>query len=149
VFKSNHKKVRNGAYPKLEESLKQWIAFVWDNKIPLTGPTIKENAKDLAKISGIQNFEASDGWLPNFRSRNDILFQKIHGESASVDKEIASNFMTVKLPQLIKDYSPSDIYNGDEFGLFWKCTLDKTMLAKGQSCKGGKKVKKELQFLYV
>jgi hypothetical protein len=139
VFKSNRKKLRNGAYPKLEESLKQWITFVWDNKIPLTGPIIKEKAKDLAKISGIQNFEASDGWLSNFRSRNDILFQKIHGESASVDQEIASDFMTVKPPQLIKDYSPSDIYNGDKFGLFWKCTPVKTMLVKGQSCKGGKK----------
>ncbi len=63
MFKSNRKKLRNGAYPKLEESLKQWIAFVWDNKIPLAGPIIKEKPKDLAKIFGIQNFEASDGWL--------------------------------------------------------------------------------------
>jgi hypothetical protein len=63
VLKSNRKELRNSAYPKLEESLKQWIIFVWHNKIPLTDPIIKEKAKDLVKISGIQNFEASDGSL--------------------------------------------------------------------------------------
>jgi len=138
-FKSNRKKLRSGAHPKLEEELKKWIEFIWGNTIPLTGPIIKEKAKEYAQLSGINDFEASDGWLANFRSRNDILFQKIQGESASVNQEIATDFMKVKLPQLIKDYNPNDIFNGDEFGLFWKCTPDKTMLVKVQKCKGGKR----------
>jgi hypothetical protein len=97
-FTSKRKKFKCSAYPKLEEQLKKWIVFVWKNTIPLTGPIIKEKAKEYAQLSGINDFEASDGWLANFRSRNEILFQKIQGESASVNQDTVNEWMTVKLP---------------------------------------------------
>jgi hypothetical protein len=40
------------------------------------------------------------------------------------------------LPHLMAKYSPKDIFNVDECGLFYKMLLYKTYIFKGASCKG-------------
>jgi hypothetical protein len=50
---------------------------------------------------------------------------------------------------MLKDYKPEDIFNGDEFGLFWRLPPNKTFIVKGQTYKTGKKAKKGYLFLFV
>ena len=55
--------------------------------------------------------------------------------------------MTVKawlerLPELIKDYSPENIINMDELGLFFKALPTKGLVEKGKKGRGGKQSKK-------
>ncbi|GFW23476.1 uncharacterized protein TNCV_3805731 [Trichonephila clavipes] len=52
--------------------------------ILMGGSLLKEKAKAFAKELGIE-FSASEGWLPNFKKRNRIVFKKMCGESSSVD----------------------------------------------------------------
>ena len=42
---------------------------------------------------------------------------------------------------ILSDYKLEDIFNADEFGLFYQCPLDKTYHLKREKCSGGKKSK--------
>lgn len=44
-----------------------------------------------------------------------------------------------KLPNILQAYSPDNIYNADETGIFYKMLPDKTMEFKDANCHGGKK----------
>ena len=42
------------------------------------------------------------------------------------------------LPTILSNYSPRDIFNADEFGLFYRALPQKTLHLKGEKCSGGK-----------
>ena len=46
------------------------------------------------------------------------------------------------LPSLLRDYAPEDVYNVDEFGLFYKLMPDKSFVFKNETCHGGNMSKK-------
>ena len=48
------------------------------------------------------------------------------------------------LPKLLSKYDLKDIFNADEFGLFYQCLPNKTYHFKGQKCSGGKNSKVRL-----
>lgn len=52
-----------------------------------------------------------------------------------------------QLPALLAEFSPNEVFNADETGLFWKCLPDKTMSVKGEKCSGGKKSKERITVL--
>jgi len=74
-------------------------------------------------------------------------FKQVCGESAADNVEEVDSWKMNVLPQLVKDYSNRDIYNTDEFGLFYRLTPNKTMSVKGQQCHGGKLRKDRLTVL--
>ena len=53
---------------------------------------------------------------------------------------VASWFETT-LPTLLSNYKLEDIFNADEFGLFYQCLLNKTLPLKSEKCSGGKNSK--------
>lgn len=50
--------------------------------------------------------------------------------------------------KLIADYSPDDIFNADETGLFFQLLPQHMLAAKGDHCRGGKKAKQRLTALF-
>lgn len=60
------------------------------------------------------------------------------GQSKAVDN---STTWSSTLKTLLNEYSPSDIVNADETGLFFRLLPDKTLEFKGVQCHGGKKKK--------
>ena len=50
---------------------------------------------------------------------------------------VASWYETT-LPTLLSQYKLEDIYNADEFGLFYQCLPNKTLHLKSNKCSGGK-----------
>lgn len=95
---------------------------------------------------GHAEFRATNGWLQNFKKRNDIVFRKICGESGTVDDKVCNEWMEM-LADLTAGYDPEDIFNVDETGLFYKCLPDKTLSFKGDACNGGKNSKLRLTVL--
>ena len=53
---------------------------------------------------------------------------------------VASWFETT-LPTLLSNYKLEDIFNADEFDLFYQCLLNKTLPLKSEKCSGGKNSK--------
>jgi hypothetical protein len=95
----------------------------------------------------IQSFAASSGWLERFKKRHNITFKTVSGEAGSVSPEDVGQFQE-KLPSLLRDYNPRDIFNADETGLFFRALPNKTYSLKGEKCSGGKLAKERLSILH-
>ena len=48
---------------------------------------------------------------------------------------------------ILSRYDPSDIFNADETGLYWRLLPDKTHSLSGEVCTGGKKSKDRVTVL--
>lgn len=76
-------------------------------------------------------FTASYGWLHRFRRRHSILFRRNQGEAAEIDLEALNAWQQNELREALARYSPEDVFNIDETGLFWKVLPNKTLAFKG------------------
>lgn len=132
---------------RLDESLLLWITQARARKISIDGPMLKEKAKYFARQFNVENFKASNGWLDRFKVRNGISWRKIAGESDGADEQTAGNWIHEVLVPFLRFYPADDVFNLDEFGLFFKATPDKTMDFKGQKCCDGKFSKERLSVL--
>ena len=114
---ANRKRHREGKEADIEEAL-----FIWFNEKRVqgampSGGIIREKAKQIAASQG-KEFNASEGWLAKFKLRFNIRYKQSHGEKQSADHSAAEKYLNETLPELIKDYLPKNVYNGDEFGLY-------------------------------
>lgn len=136
------KRNRCSEYPDLEKCLVQWLKQCRSRpmKVPVNGPILKEKAIEFSKKLNLKDFTPSNGWLEGFKKRNDIVFKNIVGESGAVDNAVCNKW-TNDLSTLLDGYSPDDIFNADETGLFYQCLPNKTFAFKGDSCNGGKNSK--------
>jgi len=137
------KRFKASSFPEIEHAMTEWMKRVSDYNLPISGPLIQEKAAEFAKNLGLK-FQASSGWLEKFKSRNGIVEKIVSGESAAVSEVDCEHYRTNVLPSLLKEYDSNDIFNADEFGLFFKCTPDRTLTFKGDSCHGGKKSKERV-----
>lgn len=58
----------------------------------------------------------------------------MNGEARDVDMNVTNNWISTVWPKLKIKYSPEDIFNTDETGLFFKLTPDKTLKFKEEKC---------------
>ena len=114
------KSVRKSVYPEVEKELIAFMSSSAVNEVPINTMMIKDKALQIAQNMGITGFKASNGWIGRLKTRNNIKFATIHGEASSVPEETCIDWTQIKLPELIKDYEPQDVFNADEFGLFWR-----------------------------
>ncbi|KAF0762407.1 tigger transposable element-derived protein 4-like [Aphis craccivora] len=63
---------------------------------------------------------------------------KISGEALNVDLNVTNSWLINVWPKLNEKYTPDNIFNADETGIFCKMTPDKTLKFKGEKCVGGK-----------
>lgn len=124
-----------------------WIKQARHGKIPLTGPIIQAKARTYAELLNVEGFKASNGWFHRFKNRNAISWRPIVGESDGVNLEVTDNWLEVFLAPLLAEYDDEDVFNLDEFALFWKALPNKTMCLKGEKCCDGKFSKERLSVL--
>jgi hypothetical protein len=134
-------------YPKLEEALLQFVSTSASNGLAINTVVLKEKANELAPSCGYPDFIASNGFIDRFKTRNEVIFQTIHGEANGVPEQLCDDWINVKLPELVKDFEPKDIFNGDEFGLFGRIPPNKSFINRGQKFKSGKKSKERVSVL--
>ena len=60
------------------------------------------------------------------------------GEGNAVTPEMTANWSQTYLPTILSKHELKDIYNADEFGLFYQALPDKSLHCKGERCNGGK-----------
>ena len=128
----NIKRKRVVKFPELDSILAEWILQRQQNRVILTWQLIQKKTKDFAeqlKISEDQRPSFSDGWLEKFLDRHHLQTIVLSGESGSAD--IAA--IEAALPDIqaaINKFSPQDVFNMDETGLFFCMTLDRTIATR-------------------
>ena len=66
------------------------------------------------------------------------MYRQISGQAGSVIDDDIASWKDNVLPSLLRDYAPEDVYNADEFSLFYKLMPDKSFVFKNETCHGGK-----------
>jgi hypothetical protein len=133
-------KHRDVKYPLLEQALSIWVKQALSKNMVLSDNILREKAKEFAQDLNITSnmIGFSNGWLGGFKSRNNLSKQRIHGEANSAPLSTLPE-LRAELQELISKYDPSDVFNCDETGLFYRMTPNQTLASGPVS--GTKKVK--------
>ena len=133
----------------LDELVLAWVRKARENHCVITGPILQGVAESIAKEHlNLPNFKAPNGWLEVFRARSNVVCKTLQGEPGSAPVAMAEEFKQ-SLPKLLEDYDQSNIFNGDEVGLFWEACAKRTLLLEGDDPAGTKVSKKRLTVFIV
>lgn len=66
------RKLKQCKFNSVDEAVLKWVTMVRNQNLPLSGPLIKEKAIAYAEMLGIDDFQASSGWLDKFKKRHGI-----------------------------------------------------------------------------
>nr|XP_022910254.1 tigger transposable element-derived protein 1-like [Onthophagus taurus] len=147
---------------KMEKALVIWMEDMSQKRIPVDGNNIKQMALKIynqikeaePQTSGEKRrkfeFSASTGWMNGFLQRHALHNIKIKDEIASAD-DVAAKEFPAKLAKIIEKggYTPDQVWNADETGLFWKRMPNRTYVAKSQKTASGFKAAKDrVTFLF-
>ena len=138
----------------LEEMEKLLMIFIKDKE--LAGDSISESVicakaldiyKDLKKsLPEVDHgdFKASRGWFEKFKGRTGIHSVVRHGEASSADKAAAEKFVG-EFGKFVdsEGYTPQQVFNCDETGLFWKRMPNRTFITKEEKALPGHKPMKD------
>lgn len=132
---------------KLDRLVWEWFSMARSKNVPISGSMIQHQAGDFAKLLKMDKFVGSPGWLQKWQKRHNVSAKTISGESADVNVGTVNDFRQ-RIPALISGYHPKDIFNADETGLFFRALPHRSLVAKGDQCKGGKEAKERISILF-
>ena len=132
------KNLKGGSYDKLDQAMYKYFLNVRSHNIPVSGPMLKEKAMAYARQLQIADFKGSDGWLDRWKTRHGITFKTVAGEASSCTPEMTASWEQTTLPTILSSYNLADIYNADEFGLFYQALPERSLHLKSEKCVGGK-----------
>ena len=72
------------------------------------------------------------------------MFKEVSGESQKVTQEMTALWEETTLPTILARYELQDIFNADEFGLFYQALPSKSLHFRGKRSAGGKHSKVRL-----
>lgn len=129
------KRMKTGKYEKVEEVLVEWFRQKRALNLTINGRVLKSKAEEIAMKLNIE-FRPSRGWIDRFKKRSGIVYKKVSGEANSANPEEMGAWKCRILPHLMARYSPKDIFNADECGLFYNMLPDETYAFTGASGRG-------------
>ena len=134
------KRVRVIAHPQLDTALANWVLQMQYQKLRIDTAIIQAKAVQFGRTLDIPDgtLQFSNGWLQKFCKRHRFQEFRIHGESGDAQMQnIEEELQHIK--HIIAQYTPDDIYNMDETGLFYNLAPDKTIAQR--QIEGAKKDK--------
>lgn len=147
----NNKKKRTAAAPRLEDALFTWVCTQNNRGVMVNSELIRMEAtrmmNEANKLLGADeqlSLKFSKGWIERFKKRYGMRFRRVHGEAMSVDNVAIAHHMP-RIKRIMMTFSARDIWNADEFGLFYRQPSNWT-LCKG-NVSGHKKEKSRLSLL--
>uniref|UniRef100_A0A914XFN0 HTH CENPB-type domain-containing protein n=1 Tax=Plectus sambesii TaxID=2011161 RepID=A0A914XFN0_9BILA len=146
---TSRKRLRKGNYEEVDEAVTVWFHQMRAKNAVISGLMIQEEAKKFAQKLDIPDFEPSNGWLGRWKTKENVTFHKIQGETGAADQAGAAQWVKNVLPNLLADYDAKNIYNADETGLYYKALPSGTMAAKGEKPEGGKTQKDRITALFL
>ncbi|XP_004386991.1 tigger transposable element-derived protein 1-like [Trichechus manatus latirostris] len=142
----------------MERLLSVWIEDQNQRNVPINVVLIQEKARslfeDLKREQGegaeSETFGASRGWFARFKARHSLHGIGASGEATAADAEAASKY-PILLRRVIQDggYTPRQVFNVDETGLFWKRLPDRTFISLEEKSALGFKAARDLLTLLL
>ena len=140
------KRARKSTQEDVEDALLQWFKQAKSRGLIITGPMLREKAKNIGKIMNL-NFDSSSSWVTRWRERNLIVFKCKHGEKQDHYSESAKNWIVSVWLKIHERYSATENYNCDETGLYFHALPEGTLCFKNDKLSGSKKSKERLTVL--
>lgn len=142
---SKRKTMKTATYDELDKAMVLWFNQQRAQGIPVSGVVCAAKALQFFKelnLSG--DFNASSGWLTRFKQRHGIRQISVQGEKLSSDENAADQFKE-DFRKFIEEsgFSPEQIYNADETGLYWKLLPTKTLASESEKSAAGYKIPKQ------
>lgn len=148
---SNSCRARPPAVPRLEVALYRWMCSLSNNGVLINTEVVRMKAQKLLEEANKHlpsekqlQLKFSKGWVERFKKRFGLRFRRIHGEAKSADNEAIAKKMPC-IHMLMMTFDARDIWNADEFGLFYRQPPSWTLSRKVVS--GSKKEKTRITFL--
>ena len=87
----------------------------------ITEVLLIQNAKTLATALGSLDFKGSNGWLSNFKARNNIKREDMHAENSPHPDLRTAHGPPTAVPRLIQqaNFGPEDVFAFHETALFY------------------------------
>ena len=117
-FAPQRKRLQTAAHSDVEDALLIWFKQAQSLNVPISGSFLQMKARELAHSLWHTAFACSTGWFERFKARHGIVFRKMSGESASVTSDMTADWLLTRLPYLLDEFRPDDIFSADETGLF-------------------------------
>ncbi|XP_026816812.1 tigger transposable element-derived protein 4-like [Rhopalosiphum maidis] len=136
---SNRKRARKGKCPEVDEALSEWFSLITSRGDPVSGPMLKLKAEELSQKLGNNQFIASNGWLSRWKNRHEIKLKRVHDEKASANASTSNDWKVNRLKIILNDFSPDNIFNADETGLYYRATPDGSLCFKKEVLSDSKK----------
>ncbi|XP_025207667.1 tigger transposable element-derived protein 7-like [Melanaphis sacchari] len=138
------KRMRLPLDQSLDDAVYKWFCKLLSSGLTVRGVEIQAEAYRLAKQLNINNFKASSGWLFRFRRRHNITNKKICSESLSGNNKVVESFRK-KLNDILKaeNILPSQLYNCNETGLYWRALPNSSRASKANNNTNGRKISKD------
>nr|XP_006128720.1 tigger transposable element-derived protein 1-like [Pelodiscus sinensis] len=143
---------RSSLLENMERLLSVWIEDQNQRNVPLSLLVIQAKAKSLydnLKIdqgegSQTETFTASQGWFDQFKKRYHLHNIKMSDEATSADIAAAKIFSHY-LKKIIAEggYTPKQVFNVDETGLYWKRMPEQTYISQEEKTAPGFKAAKD------
>ena len=137
-YGAKRQKISSGKHDQIDKAVYKWFMNARERNVPISGHILSEKALEFAKQLNVTDFKASEGWLDRWKNRNNVVHRAISGEEKSCTPEMTASWEQTHLPTILSRYELKDIYNADEFGLFYQQLPTSTFHLKGQRCAGGK-----------
>ena len=148
IVNSKKKRQKDPTMPEVDEALFQWFTAARAQSIPISGEVLKTMAEEMSQKKDPQSdWKCSSGWLSRWKERHNVSYRSVCGENASVNQEVCTDWKENVLQPLLEKYSPDDVFNADETGLYWRLLPDKTHAVVGEKCTGGKLSKERVTAL--
>ena len=130
------KTIKKAKFGNVDSALKNFVANASSQGVIINTTLLQEKARDIAVKAGIslEEFSASNGYVNNFKKRNNVINTKIHREAGSIDRSIIVEWQH-KLRTIISDFDPKDVFNAHEFGLFWRLQPSSNFVQKPKKAK--------------
>jgi hypothetical protein len=111
-----------------------------NTEVAVSGRVLLEKANNFVKDLAHSEDSTSAAWIDRWKTRHNIVSKKICSASADVRESdlLLHERKAIKLRQILDTFSPHDIYNADERGLFRKALPDHTLAFKNEHVSGGK-----------
>ena len=101
---------------------------------------MKTKAIEFAEKMNVENFKTSDGWV----DRWNVSFKTVSGESNACTDGMVAPWEQTTLPTILFKHDLNQIYNADEFGLFYCAQPNKSLHLKNENWVSGKHSKLRL-----